>query len=320
MVPATPRAAALPCLAAASLVALAACRGREPQSTDSATSQPLPGRAALATGFQHPESARYDSVADVFYVSNIVGDPGGKDGQGWISRMKPDGTIDSLRFIESGKNGVTLNAPKGLAIVGDTLWVADLDAVRAFDKHTGKPIASIDLAPQHALFLNDIAAAPDGSLYITDTGLRSQNGQLAPVQGAGGVFRIAPDHSVSVALRGTAIPQPNGITWDARNRRFIIVSFGGSSIYGWRPPSGTPSVIGQGGGQLDGVELLGDGRLVVTSWKDSSLYLRSANQIVSVGGFPSPADIGIDTRRGHVAIPLLLEDRVDIWTIPPLKQ
>lgn len=56
-------------------------------------------------------------------------------------------------------------------IVGDTLWVADIDAMRAFNKRTGAVIATVDLRPRGAVFLNDVAAGPDGALYITDTGL-----------------------------------------------------------------------------------------------------------------------------------------------------
>ena len=33
----------------------------------------------------------------------------------------------------------SLDAPKGMAIVGDTLWVADIDAVRGFNRKTGGP-------------------------------------------------------------------------------------------------------------------------------------------------------------------------------------
>lgn len=86
-----------------------------------------------------PESAVYDSTQDVWYVSNIVGDAATKDHNGFITRLKGDGTVDSLHFVKSGTNGALLDAPKGLALHGDTIWVADIDVARAFDKRTGKP-------------------------------------------------------------------------------------------------------------------------------------------------------------------------------------
>src|SRR6185437_16746100 len=51
-------------------------------------------------GFDSPESAVYDSAQDVWYVSNIVGGATDKDHNGFISRLKADGTIDSLHFIK----------------------------------------------------------------------------------------------------------------------------------------------------------------------------------------------------------------------------
>ena len=125
-----------------------------------------------------PESARYDASQDIWFVSNINGNPSQKDGNGFIVRLTPDGSaMDSTPFIESGRHGVTLNAPKGLAIVGDTLWVADIDAVRAFNTTTGAPIASIDI--KGSKFLNDVVAGPDGSVYITDTGVQfDEKGQM----------------------------------------------------------------------------------------------------------------------------------------------
>ena len=89
-----------------------------------------PVRLATATGFAIPESVRWDREQQVWWVSNINVGPM-KDGNGFISRLGADGQVNSLRFIESGRNGVTLHAPRGLALVGDTLWVADIDAVPA---------------------------------------------------------------------------------------------------------------------------------------------------------------------------------------------
>ena len=94
-------------------------------------------------GFQGPESAQYDAELDVWYVSNINGSPVDRDGNGYISRLKGDGTVDSLKFIVSGVNGVKLDAPKGLALQGDTLWVADIVNLRGFNRKTGAVVASV---------------------------------------------------------------------------------------------------------------------------------------------------------------------------------
>ena len=49
-----------------------------------------------------PESARYDRDLDVWFVSNINGSPSTKDNNGYISRLRPDGSPYNLKFIEGG--------------------------------------------------------------------------------------------------------------------------------------------------------------------------------------------------------------------------
>jgi sugar lactone lactonase YvrE len=313
-------------LALVAVVMAAAC-GREKEQPKAAGARgpvidsTAPGLAATATGFKTPESVRYDSAADVFFVSNINGDPLAKDGNGFISRMTPNGTIDSLEFIAGGRDGVTLNAPKGLALVGDTLWVADIDAVRAFNVRTGAPVATVDLSSFHALFLNDICVGSDGALYVTDSGLRMKGGAREHVAGSDRIFRIAPDHHATIALASDSLQSPNGITWDASGKRFIVVPFAKvPQILAWRPGTPQPVIIGYGPGQYDGVEILADRRLIVTSWADSTVTIRDGTVRTAIRNLPSPADIGIDTRRMHIAVPLLTKDRVEIVSIPARKE
>ena len=305
------------------LILLAACRVQDTRkaAVDSAAAArrdtvvanaPTPA-APAAKGFQHPESVRYDSALDVFFVSNINGDGAAHDGNGFISRLRSDGSVDSLRFIAGGRDGVTLNGPKGLEITGDTLWVADIDAVRAFDKRTGAPIATIDLKKLGAEFLNDIAAAPDGALYITDTGPNTRS----DAKHGNRVFKVA-GRRASLALHSDSLGSPNGIAWDARGKRFIIVQWGGGHILAWRPGESQPRTIGFGANQMDGVAMLADGRLIVTSWAEHALLIHFGTEEYTVRGFSTPADFGVDTRRGRLAIPILDQDRVEFWALPPL--
>lgn len=314
------------CRARAMLIALVlvAC-GRDKEAPKAATHGPAidstaPGRTATVSGFKTPESVRYDSAGDVFYVSNINGSPLAKDDNGFISRVKPDGTIDSLELIAGGRGGVTLNAPKGLALIGDTLWVADIDAVRAFNVRTGAVVANVDLTPFHAVFLNDVCVGGDGAIYVTDTGMKPSGSAMAHVTGADRIFRIDAAHHATIALASDSLHWPNGITWDASGKRFIVVPYDKvPQILAWRPGTPQPVIIGYGSGQYDGVEILGDRRLIVTSWADSTISIRDGNVRTAIRELPSPADIGIDTRRMHIAVPLLTKDRVEILTIPARK-
>src|SRR5688500_12170225 len=307
-------------LAFAAITLLVGCTRDETEATsDTAAGEAAPAefsRAATIEGaFKTPEAVRFDPIDDVYFVSNINGSPGAKDNNGFITRVRGEGgEIDSLMFIAGGRGGVTLNAPKGLAITGDTLWVADIDAVRAFNKRTGQAIASYPV--QGAVFLNDIAAGPDGALYITDTGIRiAASGMSHP--GPDRVFKLTRAGQVSTALRFDSLIGPNGIAWDDANQRFLIVAFASNTILGWKPGRSTTTTIATGTGQLDGVARLSDGRILLSSWADPSIYVLDGSALVrAVPGVASPADIGVDTKRNRVAVPLFEGNRVELFAIP----
>ena len=279
---------------------------------------PAPGgtRVGVVVGFSTPESVLHDSTQDIYFVSNVNGSPTAKDNNGFISRVRPDGAIENLKFIEGGRAGVTLNAPKGLAVAGDTLWVADIDAVRGFNARTGAPLDSIKLDSVGAVFLNDVAIAPTGAIYITDTGIRFDDVGNILHPGPDRIFRVGPDRKVTVAARGDTLGRPNGITLDAVGKRFIVVPFGGKSVMAWKPGDRAPSVIAKGPGQFDGVVIVG-GRILVSSWADSTVSSYETGQEVKViTGVPSPADIGYDAKRNRVLIPIFQGNRVEVWQLP----
>lgn len=292
--------------AVASAVALvAACKPAEKKEQAAAPSA-TPTKAATIAGFQTPESVLWDSTLDVYFVSNINGNPGAKDGNGFISVVDPAaGKIRDSAFIKG------LNAPKGLAVVGDTVWVTDIDVIRGFNARTAAPVATVALPG--AVFLNDIVAAPDGSLYITDTAIKF--GAKGPEHvGTDKIFRVAPDRKVSVALQSDSLGRPNGITWDRANDRFIVVPFGAGKLLGWKPDQ-APTTLGTGPGQFDGVEVAGNA-IWVSSWADSSVYRFTDGQGTSViKGVAGPADIGYDAKRHRVLIPLFMGNSVEIWDV-----
>ena len=310
------RASSAPLAAAVLAVTVlgAACdRGSTPDRTgaESAAAGPATGvldstqRVASTGGFSEPEAVRYDPEQDVYFVSNLNGNPTARDNNGFISRLRADGTVERLRFAAGGEGGVTLHAPRGMTIVGDTLWVCDADAVRGFDRRTGAPVATVDFSAQDVGFLNDITPGPDGALYVTDTGKDR-------------VYRIA-GRAISVALADSALGRPNGITWDSAGGRFVVVPYGGGhAIFAWRAGSAALDTVGtSAGAQFDGVEVLSGGRLLVASQRDSSLHLFEGGRgraVVRTAG--EPADIAVDTRRNRAAVPFIDLDRVDIWQLP----
>jgi len=68
----------------------------------------------LTTGFAAPESAFYDAGTNAVFVSSINGQILDKDGNGYISRLSPDGKVvvaggqDSILRVWNGGDGNVL--------------------------------------------------------------------------------------------------------------------------------------------------------------------------------------------------------------------
>lgn len=269
-------------------------------------------------GLSTPESVLHDAEADVYLVSNINGAPLDKDGNGFISRVGPDGAVADLKWIDGATEGVTLNAPKGMALHGDTLFVADIDSVRAFGRTTGEYFGARGVPG--ATFLNDLTVGPDGTLYVSDSGLNADFSS----SGTDAVHRFRGDASEVVA-EGTGMGSPNGIL--AFDGSLAVVGFGAPevrilSLGGASDEADAAAGQGPGrviatlpGGQLDGIVRLDDGSFLVSSWETQTIYhvpAEGGEAMVVVESVPSPADIGWDARRGRVLIPVFQEDRLEL--------
>lgn len=268
-------------------------------------------------GFKVPESVRYDSELDVYYVANINGNPSQKDNNGFIARVRADSTAVMSMLVEGGRRGATLHAPKGMALVADTLWVADIDALRAFNRRTGAPIRHVNLVPHKATFLNDVAVGGDGAIYITDTGIvfDAQGGMTHP--GVNRIFKVVGT-TVTEAAKGDSLANPNGIAWDATGNRFILGPFGGKNLQSWSPGQENPTTLVSGPGQYDGVEVLSNGNILVSSWADSTVHIvhGGSHMMPLVRNVSAPADIGVDTKRSVIAVPRFNDGKVEYFRIP----
>lgn len=101
--------------------------------------------ALQVSGLESPHSFLADPPSRSYFISNINGETNARDNNGFITKLSDDGRIIAFKFIEGGRGDVTLHAPKGMAIVDHVLYVTDVDTLRAFDKNTGKPLATVVL-------------------------------------------------------------------------------------------------------------------------------------------------------------------------------
>ena len=251
-------------------------------------------------GFATPESVLHDEAADVYLVSNINGHPLQPDGNGFISRVSPSGEVLELKWIDGEAEGVTLNAPKGMAIVGDVFYVTDITVVRMFDRVTGGALGEI--AVEGATMLNDLAPASDGGVYLTDTGFQlAADGGFEP-SGTDAVYHIAANGDVHTLIADPGLGAPNGVV--EVDGDVWVVSFGSGELF--RLVDGERvDVTTVAEGRLDGIVLVGD-RLFISSWVSQGVHAGEPGGEFSavVTEVQSPADIGYDATRNVIMIPL----------------
>jgi len=257
-------------------------------------------------GFATPESVLHDPVDDVYLVSCIDGSPTAKDGRASIQRIEPSGRKVDADFIRGGVGGVTLDAPKGMALAGDVLWVADIDVLRRFDRATGKPLG--DVAVPGATFLNDVSVAPDGSVWVTDTGW---DAGMRPA-GNDSIHRVDPAGTLTVVAKSPELANPNGIVATATGVYCVDLGTGWFSQVE-RTGRRTPLTKAPSGG-LDGLVRLPDGRWLATSWEGGSVlaFDRQGGVRTVVEGLDKPADLGLDALRGRLLVPLFAKGEVHV--------
>lgn len=295
------------------LIALAGCGASSAPAPATVPEKPRPPRqirrlsspiVVRGAGFEAPESIIHDREADRYLVSNIAGAPLSPDDRAFISRLRPDGTVEALKWIDAAKPAVELHAPKGMAIVDRTLYVADIDQVRSFDLNNGHPIGSV-IVPG-ASFLNDISAAPDGTLYVTDSGL----GRGLTPTGTDAIFKITPEGRASVVTRTHELGQPSGI-WALADGMWAV-GFGNGELYrldtaGMRITTAKPPK-----GSLDGVAVWSD-RVFVSSWEAAAVFEQTASGFVErIGHLNAPADLAIDEPRSRLLITHYNENAISI--------
>lgn len=110
-------------------------------------------------GLKVPESVIFDKANNRLIVGNMVtfGPDGGADG--YLSIVSPEGQLVTEQWTTG------LGDPKGMAIVGDSLFVADTTGLVEIKLADGSVVATHDL--EGAMFANDVTT--DGtSVYVSD--------------------------------------------------------------------------------------------------------------------------------------------------------
>jgi hypothetical protein len=260
----------------------------------------LPAVWEVTEGVQSPESAYFDANSGLLFVSQIgAGGPTGKDGDGHISKLTPDGTVVAARWITD------LNAPKGMRSSEGRLWVSDIDRLIGIDIEKGEIVEQIEVPD--AEFLNDVACDGEGAVYVSD-------------MSTGKIHRYQ-DGELSVHAEGDQLESPNGLLVDGK--RLIVAAWGGETpgrLLSFDLASGaktpiTPEPLGT----LDGVEAAGDGAFLVSDWTAGKIFrVTKDGRAKLVLQLPKgSADIGFLADRKLLIVPQMLENKVTAYRLAP---
>ncbi len=215
--------------------------------TSSAFSQSLKEVWSTDRILKVPESVLYNPQNKMLYVSNINGKPAEKNNSGFISILNTKGVIINLKWATG------LNAPKGMDIKGDKLYVSDIDRLAEIDINTGKVIKYISFPG--ATFLNDVATGTNGNIYVTDT--------------RQGVVYILKSDKPEIWSRDILLKGVNGITVE---KDYLLIGSQGYLLKG-NTNTGKLTVIAEMPIQIDGLIPLGNGQYVVSAWIGKVLFI-----------------------------------------------
>ncbi len=235
-----------------------------------------------------PESVYYRAKNNMIYVSNINGKPSAKDGNGFISLLNEKGDIVKLQWATG------LNAPKGMAIKGDDLFVSDIDRLAEIDLNNGNVIRFIDFPG--AKFLNDVVVGPEGEIYVTDTDLSAVF-----------VVKAGKAHlwSTDPLLKGA-----NGL---AMSQGKLFIGANGHLLEA-NPKTGKIRIVAHVTGGIDGLIPLGNGRFILSDWAGKIQLISTDKAPVILSNTTkqkiNAADLGFIPGKKIILIPTFFDNRV----------
>lgn len=239
-----------------------------------------------------PESVAYDPDHGALYVTNIVGNPSEKDGEGYLTKVSIEGEVLAEEWVSG------LHAPKGIAVHDGRVYVADIDELVAIDGADGQIIERYPAS--EAEFLNDVAIDGEGRVYVSDSNTST-------------IYRLSGGE-FSIWMQGPEIAAPNGLYAEedyliaaacafagedkGSRRHFEYISYGDQTIR--IPPGNSPM------GNIDGIKPDGAGGYFITEWGPGTLSHYSPDsgvrQLRELGQGAADLEYLIDDRMMFVPI------------------
>lgn len=300
-------------LLAATSLSLAARAGDKAAPTPpapAAAPPPAPAPLLRVSGFATPEGVVYDEANDRYLVSNINGKPTDKDNNGFIAVVSPEGKVVSEKWIAGSQGGVTLHAPKGMAIDQGVLYVSDIDVVRTFDIKTGAGKGDIEI--QGASFLNDVAADTAAHrIYVSDSGMKAGKEGFDGT-GTDGVW-VLEGKSAKSFYGNKDLGRPNGL-W-VQGKDLYVNFFGSADIAKLDAKKGKLEATAAPAGGGDGLYVAADGTIWSSSWGGNAIYKGKLGAAFTpaVQNVSAAADFAYDAKRKRLVVPRFMDNAVEIY-------
>lgn len=242
-----------------------------------------------------PESVLYDEANDIFYVSCINGvPPDNKDGDGYIAKLDGNGEIIADKWATG------MSAPKGMALVGNTLYVTDISRIVMIDVATGKITGEKEI--DGAAFLNDVDAAADGTVYFTDSGTKK-------------AYSIKGDEVTGLFVNDN-LAGINGVFVDENSLTFSSMESGNVASYSLDSKSATMVADSIFGG--DGVEKYNESYFI-SNWNGEVYHLTAGWEKTKVLDTKeaklNAADIEVVTSKNLLLVPTFFGNKVMAYKI-----
>ena len=240
-----------------------------------------------------PESVLLDSKNNLLYVSSIDGSPDAKDGNGFISQVGLDGKIKNLKWATG------LDAPKGMGLFNNNLYVADISRLVTIDTKTGKVTQTLEI--EGAKFLNDVTVDKTGNVYVSD----SNTGKIHIVKG----------NKAEVYFEGPEIKGVNGLL--AVGSDLYVVDFPTGGNYKISADKKIAKVTSTAEG-ADRVVPVGKDEYIVSSWHGEIAYVDSKGEAKKLLDTReqklSSADIEYDPKTKTLFVPTFNANTVMAYT------
>lgn len=242
------------------------------------------------------ESAVYSGQDDIIYASMI----GNREpGDGGVATVSLDGKMINHNFIDG------LEDPKGIAITKDKLYVSDVTVLIEANRKTGNIIKRH--TAEGIAFLNDVAIAPDGNIYVSDT----RNSE---------VYRLDTEGNFSLWLKDAALDNPNGLL--IIENTMYVASWGSSEEGGavskvdMTTKKITPLTAKIG--NLDGIRPYDKNHLIISDWKSGKIHTVNltdgiTQEILEVG--VSVGDIAYLADKKVLLLPMNRQGRLLVYEL-----